>query len=123
MRLTNEHRLIEEVQVRADLYHTLWKVTEHESHQSARPVRHTGRPDQQPTREAPTNSLKPESKACEQAIRSLLRALAKRGTRRRAVSAARQPAVRALRVGSSSTKMAASTSPAKELAAEKMLSS
>ncbi len=42
---------------------------------------------------------------------------------RRAASGARRPAARALRVGSSSTKMVVSTSPAEELAAEKMLSS
>ena len=41
--------------------------------------------------EAPTNSLKRESKACEQALRYLRRALTKRGARRRAASAARQP--------------------------------
>ena len=74
--------------------------------------------------ETPTNSLKLESLACEQALRYLLRALTKRGARRRAASGARRPAARALRVGSSSTKMAASTRPAeKKLAAKTTLSS
>ena len=73
--------------------------------------------------EAPTNSLNSESRECEQALRYLLLALAKRGARRRAASVAMRPAAWALRVGSSSTKMAGSTSPAEELAAEKMLSS
>ena len=71
--------------------------------------------------ETPANSLTRESRACEKALRYLLRALTKCGARRRAASGARRPAARALRVGSSSTKMAASTSPAKELAAEKTL--
>ena len=73
--------------------------------------------------QTPTNSLTRESRGCEKAVQCVLRALAERGARRRAASAARRHAARALRVGSSSTKMAASTRPAEELAAKKTLSS